>query len=147
MKKEKSKRQKIIESFYDDREISFKPLMIKGIGKTSGDGLWSNRIATVPFTIELPSYVGSFYGGAGLDVYGSVSVHFSTKKWNVHKHGLIYTDTQFIKDVRNALKNYGIKNFRDVDYSEQGRQSDNYVDLDIDEKLINELIKLKVIKI
>ena len=46
------------------------------------------------------------------------------------KHGLIYTDRQFLRELRAFLDAHGLPG-ADVDYSEQGMQGDNYVSLDI----------------
>jgi len=43
--------------------------------------------------------------------------------------GLIYTDKQFIKDLREFLDAHGLPG-KDVCYSEQGMQGDDYVSLD-----------------
>ena len=63
-------------------------------------------------------------------------VYFNTDTWDVNKHGLIYTDKQFMQELRDTLNNAGF-DASDVDYSEQGMQGDNYVSCDVGECFIN----------
>lgn len=92
--------------------------------KTSGIGYWSNesRWVTVTF-IDVP-YIDED------EDFGELRVFFDTETWNVEEHGLIYTDTGFIKELKRALMEHGFDP-TDVSYSEQGMQGDNYVSLDV----------------
>lgn len=128
----------------EDRIVVSRPLYIKGVGHTNGKGLWSKEVKTIPFTLELPGRVYCWWD-EDFKVYGHAHANFSTRKWDTWKHGLIYTDKQFIKDVQKTLKEFGVKNYNDIHYSEQGMQGDNYVDMDIGDKLIKELIKNEII--
>jgi hypothetical protein len=62
--------------------------------------------------------------------FGELRVYFNPKTWNVREHGLIYTDKSFITGLRAALTDAGL-NGKDVDYSEQGMQGNNYVSCDV----------------
>ena len=96
---------------------------------TNGHGYWSNVAKTVTVT--------------GLDLayendegdFGELHVYFDTDTWNVDTDGLIYTDKQFISDLKTLLARLELGT--DVSYSEQGMQGDNYVSLDVGSEFIN----------
>lgn len=96
------------------------------IFNTAGDGYWSTAVKSVRVTgIEL---------GKGMqfededNIFGELCVYFDTSTWNPDTDGLIYTDSQFISELRDFLTAQGLP--ADVDYSEQGMQGDDYVSLD-----------------
>ena len=95
---------------------------------TDGSGYWSNVAKTVLITgLEL-SYV-SDEGD-----FGELRVHFDTNTWNVDTDGLIYTDKQFINDLKVLLNRIELDT--DVSYSEQGMQGDTFVSLDVGTEFI-----------
>jgi hypothetical protein len=67
--------------------------------------------------------------------FGELRVYFDTDTWDIEKHGLIYTDRLFLKQLREKLSEIGFEG-SDVEYSEQGMQGDNYVSLDVGEKFL-----------
>ena len=91
---------------------------------TSGDGYWSDLIHNVRITDMKLGYVNDEQD------FGELRVYFNTRDWDVHKDGLIYTDSGFMTDLRNFLTLQGLDNL-DVDYSEQGMQGNDYVSLDV----------------
>ena len=96
---------------------------------TAGDGYWSDVAKSVQTTrISLP-YVNDEQD------FGELRVYFDTKQWDVNEDGLIYTDSQFLKELRAKLNDIGMVG-ADVDYSEQGMQGDDYVSLDVGEEFI-----------
>lgn len=101
---------------------------------TNGNGLWSDEARAVKVTcIRLNADEG--------DTFGELMVEFDTDTWDIDEHGLIYTDPQFLKELRRALREAGF-NSTDVEYSEQGMQGDDYVSLDVGEKFIKSWHKL-----
>lgn len=96
------------------------------IFNTAGDGLWSS--------VDKPVRVTGIELGPGMQfegedrIFGELCVYFDTSTWNPDTDGLIYTDSQFISELRNFLTAQGLP--ADVDYSEQGMQGDDYVSLD-----------------
>jgi hypothetical protein len=103
---------------------------------TDGGGLWSETAKKVSITkIEMETSDCEF---------GELQAFFSKKDWNTEKHGLIYTDDQWIKDFRKGLIKMGFskKAADDVDYSEQGMQGNDYVSLDIGRKFIIEYVAM-----
>jgi hypothetical protein len=62
-------------------------------------------------------------------IFGELRVYFDIDTWDVDKLGLIYTDRQFEKELREFLNQQGLPG-KDVSYSEQGMQGDDYVSLD-----------------
>lgn len=96
---------------------------------TAGNGLWSSHKAAVRVTELRLNWVdqdGSF---------GELCVHFNTDDWRVDQHGLIYTDRQFMPELRAYCTSIGLDG-SDVTYSEQGMQLDNAVSCDVGEKFI-----------
>lgn len=95
---------------------------------TDGKGLWSNVIAPVNTTMVTVDYVNEERD------FGELRVHFD-KSWIVKTDGLIYTDNQFLRELRKELTAAGLDG-KDVNYSEQGMQGDKYVSLDVGEKFM-----------
>jgi hypothetical protein len=103
--------------------------MQKVILNTAGNGLWSGEERAVTVTNIKLGYVSD-----DLD-FGELCVYFNKKTWDVTKHGLIYTDRQFLRELQAFLDAQGLPG-DDVSYSEQGMQGDNYVSLDIGEDFL-----------
>jgi hypothetical protein len=91
---------------------------------TAGDGYWSTVSKTVRITDMRLGYVSDEEDFAELCVY------FNTEDWDVDKDGLIYTDGDFIFELRLFLEQHGLVG-SGVDYSEQGMQGDDYVSCDV----------------
>jgi len=89
---------------------------------TNGRGYWSNKTKTVTVTGLDLAYVNDEGD------FGELRVYFDTDTWDVDADGLIYTDQQFISDLKTMLAgNLGT----DISYSEQGMQGVNYVSFDV----------------
>ena len=102
---------------------------------TEGDGFWSNVQRAVKITALSIGYVNDEGD------WGELRVFFNRNTWNTERHGLIYTDGQFMRELREFLKGMGLRG-KDVGYSEQGMQGDNYVSLDVGKKFIDSWIKV-----
>ena len=97
---------------------------------TGGGGYWSNTKTAVEITgLQLA------YTNDELD-FGELRVCFNTAHWDVNKLGLIYTDKQFMKELKKLLTANGF-DASDVSYSEQGMQGDAYVSCDVGKQFIN----------
>ena len=97
---------------------------------TNGNGYWSRKATAVEITGLQLSYIND-----ELD-FGELCVYFNTNTWDVNKDGLIYTDKQFMRELRELLTAKGF-DASDVSYSEQGMQGDTYVSCDVSERFIN----------
>ena len=97
---------------------------------TNGNGYWSNKRKAVEITGLQLSYTND-----ELD-FGELRVFFNTATWDTHKDGLIYTDKQFMRELKELLTAKGF-DASDVSYSEQGMQGDTYVSCDVGELFIN----------
>jgi hypothetical protein len=97
---------------------------------TNGNGYWSNKAKAVEITGLQLSYTND-----ELD-FGELRVFFNTNTWDTNKDGLIYTDKQFMRELKELLTVQGF-DASDVDYSEQGMQGDTYVSCDVGECFIN----------
>ena len=97
---------------------------------TNGNGYWSSTKAAVEITELQLAYTND-----ELD-FGELQVYFNTATWDVSKLGLIYTDKQFMRELKELLVQ---KDFdtSDLSYSEQGMQGDAYVSCDVGECFIN----------
>jgi hypothetical protein len=91
---------------------------------TGGGGYWSNTKTEVLVTDMKLGYV------ADDKEFGELRVYFDTGTWDIEELGLIYTDKQFLSELRALLNAHGLPG-KDVDYSEQGMQGDDYVSLDV----------------
>ena len=97
---------------------------------TNGKGYWSRKATAVEITgLQLA------YTNDELD-FGELRVFFNTKTWDVNKDGLIYTDKQFMRELKELLVQTGFDT-SDLSYSEQGMQGDTYVSCDVGERFIN----------
>ncbi len=99
------------------------------IFNTYGNGYWSCVAKSVQIVDMQLGYVAD-----ELD-FGELRVYFNTETWDTSKDGLIYTDTQFKRELREFLNAHGLPG-ADVDYSEQGMQGDDYVSCDIGKKFL-----------
>lgn len=102
------------------------PVTLHTDGNTS---YWSDRAADVSVTA-----FGLPYLSPERD-FGELRVYFDTDSWDVNQHGLIYTDKTFLKELSKLLTSMGLAG-RDVTYSEQGMQGDDYVSCDVGEDFI-----------
>jgi hypothetical protein len=130
--------------------------------KTDGKGLWSEAARTITIRrIELDYISPNFdfadttdsdglYIVTDSDMYVTFRVYFTKKDWNIHKHGFIYTDNSFIRDLRKQMNDLpmfrGIFTTRGdaaVDYTEQGMQGENYVSVAVllKDKRMDEFLK------
>lgn len=92
---------------------------------TDGSGYWSDVVKSVTIT-KLAVSSNSVED----HVWGELRVYFDTDTWDVDRHGLIYTDSLFLAELRAELNQLGYTG-SDVDYSEQGMQGRDFVSLDV----------------
>jgi len=105
---------------------------------TNGQGYWSRKATQIDITkLDLQ------YCTPEKD-FGELCVYFSTSTWDTNKDGLIYTDKLFLVGLRNYLVTLGFTaaEAQDVDYSEQGMQTAEYVSCDVGLKFIAGLERL-----
>lgn len=116
--------------------ISF-PLKTPIVCTTNGKGLWSESIRTITIRrIEL-DYIFPTDGellADDDDLYVTFCVYFTKKDWDIQRHGLIYTDERFIRELRKQMNKmptfrgiFATRGDAAVDYTEQGQQGSNYV--------------------
>jgi hypothetical protein len=105
---------------------------------TDGKGSWSNTNKAVSITELSLAYVD------GDRRCGELRATFLSRSWNVDKYGLIYTDKQWLKEFKNnlVLLGFSTKAAKDISYSEQGMQGDDYVSMDVGSDFINEFFAL-----
>ena len=106
---------------------------------TSGDGYWSDVVKNVRVT-SMGVYIS--LEGNDEDGYsdGDFYVCYDEATWDNSVDGLIYTDSAFIANVRDKVRDvlaqlnvdYDVANelVADLDYSEQGMQDDGRVSCD-----------------
>lgn len=127
---------------------------INAICKTDGKGLWSNSIRSLnhkKLEINISDWSIEYFleSKKYKDLHGELRVFFNKKDWNIDKFGLVYTDPLWIKDFRKYLiyLGYSKQASKNVDYSEQGMQGNNYISLDFGEKFIKYFLKIKNINL
>ena len=91
---------------------------------TNGLGYWSRAVKAVGIVDMQVAYINDERD------FGELRVYFNTQDWDVNTDGLIYTDKQWRNELQAFLDAHGLPG-KDVCYSEQGMQGDNYVSLDI----------------
>lgn len=96
---------------------------------TDGTGYWTRTVKAVKVTKIIADRLAS----DGDREFGELRVYFDTATWNIRKDGFIYTDPQFLAELRAALNDMGFEpeEADEVEYSEQGMQGDDYVSLDV----------------
>ena len=105
---------------------------------TNGRGYWSNTAKAVDIVKLDLQYINNERD------FGELCVYFNTDTWDVNALGLIYTDKQFMQELRAYLQTLGFAEAEanDVSYSEQGMQSDVYVSCDVGAAFIAGLARL-----
>jgi hypothetical protein len=110
---------------------------------TNGRGYWSRKATAVDITKLDLQYITNERD------FGELCVYFATDElgcncWDVNTDGLIYTDKQFMQELRAYLQTIGFTEAEanDVSYSEQGMQTDNYVSCDVGAAFITGLARL-----
>ena len=118
---------------------------VNWIVTTDGRGLWSRHCANVRVIgFDVGSLFKSDYNDTTNPAeasWGELRIYFDRRTWNVTKLGLIYTDPFWMKEFRRQLQQeFGFSDeaAKDVDYSEQGMQGDNYVSCDVGKKFLKE---------
>ena len=94
---------------------------------TNGRGYWSNKAKAVDVTKLDLQYCNSERD------FGELCVYFTKASWDTAVDGLVYTDKLFRAELRAYLQTLGFTEaeVNDVNYSEQGMQTDNYVSCDV----------------
>jgi len=103
---------------------------MKVVFNTNGLGLWSAKRRAVEIVDMRLGYVNDEQD------FGELCVYYNTATWETGKDGLIYTDLGWITDLQEFLNTHGLPG-KDVTYSEQGMQGDDYVSLDVGEKFLS----------
>ena len=103
--------------------------MSKVILNTNGNGLWSDVERAVRITDMVLDRGTIWEGDTDDEAFGEFRVYFNTEDWDTREDGLIYTDRGFLKELQEFLNAHGLPG-KDVCYSEQGMQGDDYVSLD-----------------
>jgi hypothetical protein len=110
---------------------------------TNGLGYWSNTAKAVDITALDLQYISEDKDFGELCVHFAVD-DFPSNCWDVSTMGLIYTDKQFKRELREYLVSLGFTQAEadDVEYSEQGMQGDSYVSCDVGAVFIAGLMRL-----
>ncbi len=103
---------------------------VKAYGKKSR-GLWGKNDEEMTFVIK--AIRGHYYDEKDSEkgvVFGVIDVVLDGYK--ASKHDLIYTDSNFLKSFKELLDKKKLMQYvKSVDYSEQGMQGSNFVNLDL----------------
>jgi len=110
---------------------------------TNGNGYWSNVATAVDITKLDLQYISNERD------FGELCIYFATDElgcncWDTATDGLIYTDKLFMQELRAYLQTIGFTEAEanDVNYSEQGMQTEYYVSCDVGVDFINGLTRL-----
>jgi len=105
---------------------------VNKIMNVGNKGLW-NRASKAVFVTKIMMFVGTTIDDPDDDPYSSdLRIFFKTSTWNIKKHGLIYTEKNFLEEIKSFMLESGIPGdiVDDVCYSEQGMQGTNFVSCD-----------------
>lgn len=107
--------------------------------KCDGSGLWG---AEPGATVEVLKLVVPYVNEE--EDFGELRVYFDPTFWDIREHGLIYTDDKWLDELQFLLVKLGfsLAASRDVDYSEQGMQGENYVSLDVGKPFLDEWLEI-----
>jgi hypothetical protein len=103
--------------------------------KTNGRGWWSSAERTVIIKDIKLAYIDDDFEAGKSPRHGELRIVFDPKSWDVNEHGLIYSDQQFMRELREFLESQDLAG-GDVTYSEQGMQGGNYVSCDVGAKFL-----------
>jgi len=107
----------------------FKFPSFKAAAATYGNGLWSDRQKTIKHNradinfFNDNSLVKEFESGKFKALnFAELRVYFTKKDWDTNQHGIIYTDKNWIKDIKSHFKHlgYSAKSIKEIEYSEAG---------------------------
>lgn len=105
-------------------------MKINSVLNTNGKGLWSGEKRQVQLTELRCDYIeGKGEPFVTDTLYMTLRVRFNQRTWNVNRHGLIYTDDRWIRELRSELEWMGLPKYlaRAIDYTEQGMQGRDFV--------------------
>jgi hypothetical protein len=105
--------------------------------KTNGKGLWSTSKVDVLVTeLSVNKYN---------DKFGELKAFYNPQNWDIQNQGLIYTDPNWLKELKEHLKTKGFTDseVNDISYSEQGMQGDDFVSMDIGGDFLNKWSQIK----
>lgn len=107
---------------------------------TNGRGYWSSVAKAVRVNELVLSYINDEYD------FGELCVYFNTADWDIDELGFIYTDKQFMHELRELLVAQGFtaEAAADVSYSEQGMQGQRYVSCDVGEQFVSEMLQMQI---
>jgi len=105
---------------------------------TNGNGYWSSKATAIDIESLRLQYCNPERD------FGELCVHFTSASWDVNVDGLVYTDKQFMTELRAYLQTIGFTEAEanDVSYSEQGMQTDEYVSCDVGAVFLSGLERL-----
>ena len=120
---------KSIKDFMKQVNLILKGEEVTAFGKKS-KGLWGQ--SDEPKTFKIDKVVLHYLDDE--DPVGTIDVYLQGYKSK--DNGLIYTDKAFLASFRALLKEKGLfSKFKYVEYSEQGMQGNNFVNMDVEFKL------------
>lgn len=97
---------------------------------TAGDGHWST-VSKGVFVTSISMYIGTV-NEDGYFGDGDLAVNYTEATWDNKVHGLIYTDSAFLEQVKDFLiaQGFDASAVEEISYSEQGMQDDERVSCD-----------------
>jgi len=95
--------------------------------QTNGTGYWSGAEKFVTINRIRLAYLDEEDG------FGELRAYFDSADWDVPTEGLIYTDKGWMKSFKACMATLGFSDraLDDLDYSEQGMQTREYVSMDV----------------
>ena len=121
--------------------MSEKTLNVGFMTRNGNDGLWSDA---VPRDVRIHMLnVNTWEDNLETSDFAELRAYFNTRDWGIRSLGLLYTDEGWMKTFKENLRKMGFSEaaIKDVDYSEQGMQGDDFVSMDVGDAFIREFVK------
>lgn len=115
---------------------------VKAFGKQ--DGLWTNYSKLKRDNVDVKVFIETEYFdrfSTEVEIYPYIClrVYFNRNHFNTKRHGLIYTDSEFEKNLNKLLHKHNIKGH--AFYTEHGAQGNSYVHMGADKQMSLFLVK------
>lgn len=105
---------------------------------TDADGFWTHAKRNVLVTeLELIVHVVN-----PAVTYGELRVHYDDGTWNSSTDGLIFSDRNFLHELKSELLKRGMKHAEFLAYGDKSEQGSTFVQMDCDPAFIEEFKKL-----
>ena len=113
-------------------------MIVSATLRTDGSGHWAIGVKK---EVEISGFTTIIWFEEDKPKFGDFRVSFNTESWDINEDSLIYTDHQFIDELKVLLSSLGLPT-DNVDYSEHGMQGRDFVSFDVGSEFCEAFIVL-----